>query len=109
VGTSFVFDAVVRPPLLVLPLLLLPATAASASPGPGPDPAGLHSCGASVQGDSGTGWCSGSGTFRLVVACDDGEFARSAWLDVHGGRGTVGVSCVAGSPAVGAEIEHGEP
>ncbi|MFT7838357.1 hypothetical protein Q5530_19645 [Saccharothrix sp. BKS2] len=114
-GTSFVFDAEVRPPLLVLPLLLLlpppllAATAASASPGTGSRPAGLHSCGTSVRGDSGTGWCSGSGAFRLVVACDDGEFARSAWLDVHGDRGTVGVSCVAGSPAVGAEIEHGEP
>jgi hypothetical protein len=58
-----------------------------------------------VRGASGTGWCSGSGTFRLVVACDDGEFARSSWLTVDGEPGTVGVSCVAGSAAVGTEIE----
>ncbi|MFD7656423.1 hypothetical protein ACFV4N_20840 [Actinosynnema sp. NPDC059797] len=87
---------------VILALSALPVSAL-------PAPAGLHSCGASVHGGSGTGWCSGSGAFRLVVACDDGEFARSGWLTVTGGKGTVGASCVAGSPAVGAEIEPREP
>ncbi|WP_033432716.1 hypothetical protein [Saccharothrix syringae] len=85
-------------PILVL-WSLASAGAASAS-------GALHSCGTSVHGDSGTGWCSGSGAFRLIVACEDGEFARSSWLTVSGDRGVVGVSCVAGSRAVGAEIEE---
>ncbi|MFC5052608.1 hypothetical protein ACFPFM_02430 [Saccharothrix xinjiangensis] len=107
-----------RPPLLVAPFLLvaplllliplLPVLLALSAV-PAFAAAGLHACGTSVHGDSGTGWCSGHGVFRLVVACDDGDFARGAWLTVNGGRGTVGVSCVAGSPAVGAEIEPREP
>jgi hypothetical protein len=66
--------------------------------------ADLHSCGTAVDKNVGRGWCEGKGTFRLVVACEDGKFARSPWITLSGGRGTLGVSCNR-SDAIGAEID----
>lgn len=84
--------------LLIAVLMVLgSATTAHADPG-------LYGCGTSVSGSTGNGWCSGTGTFRLVVACDDGKFARSWWMTIESGDGTVAVSC-ANVKAVGAEIE----
>ncbi|MBB5955621.1 hypothetical protein FHS29_002202 [Saccharothrix tamanrassetensis] len=76
-------------------LLAVPATALASS--------GLHDCGTSVQDRVGNGWCHGSGTFRLVVSCEDGRTARSPWISVAGGKGMLGVSCH--SRATGAVIE----
>ncbi|XVV02157.1 hypothetical protein ACQPW3_32995 [Actinosynnema sp. CA-248983] len=85
--------------LLTAALVLLAASATTAHAEPG-----LYGCGTSVSGSTGNGWCSGSGTFRLVVACDDGKFARSQWMTIHTGEGTVGISCT-NAKAVGAEID----
>ncbi|MEU7526869.1 hypothetical protein AB0A74_14150 [Saccharothrix sp. NPDC042600] len=85
--------------LLIAVLLLLGATATSAHADPG-----LHGCGTSVSGSTGNGWCSGTGTFRLVVACEDGKFARSRWMTIQTGDGTLAISCT-NAKAVGAEIE----
>ncbi|GAA3461860.1 hypothetical protein ACFFSW_15440 [Saccharothrix longispora] len=86
----------------VLVLAALPATTGAASA----DPEGLRSCGTSVEESVGNGWCSGSGTFRVVVACDDNRFARSPWITISGGKGTIGVSCHGPARAVGAEVEE---
>ncbi|MBW4720207.1 hypothetical protein [Saccharothrix obliqua] len=97
---------------VLLSLLALPATA-HADNGPvgptgpqtaAPLPVGLHNCGVLVQGRAGTGWCRGAGTFRVVVACADGRFARGPWLTIRGGQGLMGVWCDV--RAVGAEIER---
>ncbi|WP_309114442.1 hypothetical protein [Saccharothrix sp.] len=90
--------------LLTAALVMLAASAATATAATAHAEPGLYGCGTSVSGSTGNGWCSGSGTFRLVVACDDGKFARSQWMTIHTGQGTVGISCT-NAKAVGAEIE----
>ncbi|CAL9362506.1 hypothetical protein SUDANB95_00695 [Actinosynnema sp. ALI-1.44] len=90
--------------LLIAVLLLLgTATTAATATSAHADP-GLYGCGTSVSGSTGNGWCSGTGTFRLVVACEDGKLARSWWMTIETGDGTVAISC-ANAKAVGAEIE----
>lgn len=86
---------------MVLSAVLAGPGVASGSPAP---PSGLHSCGTSVDGNVANGWCEGTGTFRVIAACEDGRFARSPWTTIRGGNGTLGVSCW--SKAVGAEIEE---
>ncbi len=84
---------------MLMVLLVAPGVASASD-------TGLYACGTSVRGNAANGWCAGSGTFRVVAACEDegGRFARSPWTTISGGGGTVGVSCW--SKAVGAEIEE---
>ncbi|MGM1063095.1 hypothetical protein [Saccharothrix sp. Mg75] len=91
--------------VLVMAALVTAALPAAAGAAPA-EPEGLHSCGTSVNETVGTGWCSGHGTFRLVVACDDNRFSRSPWTTISGGKRTIGASCTGPAKAVGAEIEE---
>ncbi|MFI9817535.1 hypothetical protein [Saccharothrix variisporea] len=84
---------------LLITALLLMGTATTAHADPG-----LYSCGTSVNGSTGNGWCSGTGTFRVVVACENGTFARSPWVTIQTGQGMIGTSCTS-ADAVGAEID----
>ncbi|MDQ2586339.1 hypothetical protein [Saccharothrix yanglingensis] len=59
-----------------------------------------------MEDSVGNGWCSGSDTFRVVVACDDNRFARSPWITISGGKGALGASCHGPARAVGAEVEE---
>ncbi|MEV0682036.1 hypothetical protein AB0I60_36495 [Actinosynnema sp. NPDC050436] len=83
--------------LFLLALHTLPVTASAAG-------SGLHDCAAEVADRTGTGRCSGTGTFRVLVACEDGRFARGPWLTIDQRRGTTDATC--GSRAVGAEVEE---
>jgi hypothetical protein len=71
----------------------VPATAAAA-------PSELYDCGTSFKDNVGNGWCHGTGTFRIVVGCADGTSVKSPWIRIHGGFGTLGVSCRAAATGV---------
>lgn len=73
----------------------IPATAVAA-------PSRLHDCGTKVDRKVGNGWCYGTGTFRIVVSCADGTSVKSPYIRVHGGYGTLALSC--GDLATGVEI-----
>jgi hypothetical protein len=72
--------------LLVGSALASPAVANAA-------PSGLHDCKTSVNRNVGNGSCHGTGTFRVDVTCADGSTVKSPPLQIHGGFGTLGVSC----------------
>ncbi|MEU6150425.1 hypothetical protein ABZ816_10535 [Actinosynnema sp. NPDC047251] len=102
--------------LFLLALHAFPITASAArptasTPGPVTEPpvtsapqSLLRDCAAEVHDRTGSGRCHGTGTFRVIVACEDGRFARSPWTTIDQRQGTTDATC--DSRAVGAEIEE---
>lgn len=56
-------------------------------------PTALRDCGTEVRGSAGTGWCSGTGSFRVQVNCADGESVLSGRAIVQDGYAQMGLSC----------------
>lgn len=53
----------------------------------------LRDCGTEVQGSAGTGWCSGTGSFRVKVDCADGESVLSSRAIINSGYVQMSLSC----------------
>lgn len=66
-------------------------------------PKSLHDCGTEVRDGAGTGWCSGTGTFRVKVNCADGQSQLSGRAIIKEGFVQMSVACT-NSAATGAEI-----
>ncbi|GAA0633350.1 hypothetical protein GCM10010174_63240 [Kutzneria viridogrisea] len=54
---------------------------------------GLHDCDTRVEGNSGTGWCHGTGSFQLALRCVDGTEQFSGIVYIQQGYGLVSTSC----------------
>ena len=80
-----------------LALAAVPAVAVAA-------PSALHDCGTKVAKSVGTGWCQGSGTFTIKVACDDGTTVTGSWIRISRGYGYRSLSCSNQALATSATI-----
>ncbi|MEU4803405.1 hypothetical protein [Actinosynnema sp. NPDC023587] len=83
--------------LFLLALHTIPVTAWAAE-------SRLRDCATEVRDRTGSGRCHGTGTFRVVVACEDGRFARGPWTTAEENPTTSAATC--GSRAIGAEVEE---
>lgn len=66
-------------------------------------PTALRDCGTEVQGSAGTGWCSGTGSFRVQVNCADGTSMVSGRAILQDGYAQMSLGC-ARSAASSAQI-----
>lgn len=64
---------------------------------------GLRDCGTEVRGSAGTGWCSGTGSFRVQVNCADGTSVVSGRAILHDGYAQMSLGCPS-SAASSAQI-----
>jgi hypothetical protein len=67
-------------------------------------PSQLRDCGTQVKQSVGTGWCQGSGTFTIEVACDDGTTVTGSWIRISSGYGVRSLSCSNQALATAATI-----